>query len=166
MQETLHTLGIDWDKLIAQTVSFGVLLWVLWRFAYKPVLDILEKRRVKIEESLANAEKIKQEKARTELEKREVLLKANEQAVQILAEAQKTASAQSEKKIQETIAQAEAMIKKAEAAIDLERDKMMLELKREIARLVVETSAKVTGKILTQDDHNRLNQETLKHLAA
>lgn len=164
--EIIHTLGIDWDKLIAQTISFSVFLWVLWRFAYKPVLDILEKRRAKIEESLANAEKIKKDMERTELEKREIILKANEQAVQIVGEAQKAAAAQSEKKIQEAISQAETMIKKAEAAIDLERDKMMTELKKEVAHLVVETTAKVAGKVLTKEDHSRLNEETIKHLAA
>lgn len=166
MQETLNTLGIDWNKLIAQMVSFGVLLFVLWRFAYGPVLDILEKRRAKIEESLANAEKIKRDLAQADMEKREILLKANEQAVNILAEAQKSAAAQSEKKIQESIAQAEGIIKKAETAMVVERDKMMSELKKEIARLVVDTTAKVTGKILTQEDHNRLNQETVKYLSS
>lgn len=166
MHETLEALGIDWNKLIAQIICFSVLLFVLWRFAYKPVLDILEKRRSKIEESLKNAEKIKNDLARTELERREMLLKANEQALQIIAEAQKTSAAQAEKKLQETTARAEALIKKAEDNIALDREKMMAELKEEIVRLVVEASARATGRILTTEDQNRLNQEALKQLLA
>lgn len=166
MQETFDTLGLDWDKLIAQIISFGVLLWVLWRFAYKPVLDILDKRREKIEESVKNAEKIKLDMERTELDRKKVMLDANEQANNIIAEATKAASAQSEQKIQQAVAQAEEMIKKAGEATALEREKMMSELKQEVARLVVETSAKVTGKILTDEDQERLNKETVQHLAA
>ena len=66
LAEVCQGLGIDWNKLIAQMISFGILLYVLWRFAYKPVLDILEKRRDKVEESLKNAEKIKHEVERIE----------------------------------------------------------------------------------------------------
>jgi F-type H+-transporting ATPase subunit b len=166
MEETLQTLGIDWDKLIAQTISFGILLWVLWRFAYKPVLDILEQRRAKIEESLKNAEKIKKDLAKTEEEKQNILSKANEDATRMITEAQKIANEQSEKKIQEAVQQAEALIKKAEDAMSNERDKMMSELKQEVARLVVETTSKVAGKVLTKEDQERLNKEAVQHLAA
>ena len=61
MGEILSNLGISWPKLIAQTVNFGIVLFVLWKFAYKPILDLLEQRRKKIEESVTNADKIKAE---------------------------------------------------------------------------------------------------------
>ena len=66
MDQTLHSLGIYWPKLLAQTINFGIVLFVLWRFAYRPVLTMLEQRRQKIAESITNAEKIKAELARTE----------------------------------------------------------------------------------------------------
>ena len=59
MGDTLQTLGISWPKLIALTVNFGIVLFVLWRWAYRPVLEVLEQRHQKIVESIANADKIK-----------------------------------------------------------------------------------------------------------
>jgi F-type H+-transporting ATPase subunit b len=71
-----------------------------------------------------------------------------------------------ERKLQEAVAQAEAMLKKAQEAIALERQQMMAELKREIGRLVIETTSKVSGKVLSTEDQRRLNEETLRELAA
>ncbi len=65
-----ETLGIQWPKLIAQFVNFAIVLFVLWRFAYKPVFQLLEARRQKIADGIANAEKIKAELAATEVERR------------------------------------------------------------------------------------------------
>lgn len=164
--ETLHVLGIYWDKLIAQAICFLVVLLVLQRYAYKPMLDMMEKRRTKIAESLANAERIKQELANAEIEHKKILAEAHDKAVLTLAEAHKTAAAFSEKKMQEAVVLTEEIIKKAEASMALEREKMMSEVKREVARLVVETAGKVTGKVLTEEDQNRLNAESIRHLAA
>lgn len=166
MEETLQTLGIYWNKLIAQLICFGVLLFVLQRFAYKPVLQILEERRRRIAKGLADAEKAKSDLAEAEARKIQILTEANQKADQLLAETQKIIAAQTEVKIQQAIAQAEAIMQKAHESITLERDKMLSDVRQEIARLVVEVSGKVTGKILTPEDQQRLNRETLEHLSA
>ena len=64
--ELLQTLGIQWTKLIPQLFNFGIVLWVLWKFAYKPVFTMLDARQKKIAEGIANADKIKVELAQTE----------------------------------------------------------------------------------------------------
>ena len=66
----MSELGIQWKILLAQTISFSVVFFVLWRFAYKPVFNMLEARRQKIAEGLTNAEKIKAELAQTEAERK------------------------------------------------------------------------------------------------
>ena len=68
----MDALGIQWQSLLAQTISFSVVLLVLWKFAYGPIFKMLNERREKIAESLANAEKIKGDVARTEAERQKI----------------------------------------------------------------------------------------------
>src|SRR3954452_7630683 len=78
--DTAKQFGVDWPHLISQIISFCIVAFLLQRFAYKPVVDMLEQRRTRIAEVLANAEKIKAELARTEVQRQEVLSQANAQA--------------------------------------------------------------------------------------
>ena len=162
----LETLGIQWPKLIAQFVNFAIVLFVLWRFAYKPVFQLLEARRQKIADGIANAEKIKAELAATEVERKRVLAEAGEQASKLIDEARNAAIRVSEIETQKAITAAEQIIIKAREAAAQDHARMLAELKREVGRLVVQTTATVTGKILTADDQKRLAQETDKQLAA
>src|SRR2546425_6466009 len=166
MGQTLHDLGIYWPKLIAQTVNFGIVLFILWKFAYRPVLAMLEQRRQKIAEGITNAEKIKAELAKTEAARQEVLAQANAQANKFIEEARAAAARVQEQETQKAIAAAEQIIAKAREAAAADHARMMAELKREIGRLVVETTARVTGKILTVEDQQRLAEETNRQLAA
>jgi F-type H+-transporting ATPase subunit b len=162
----LETLGIQWPKLIAQLVNFSIVLFVLWRFAYKPVFKLLEARRQKIADGIANAEKIQAELTATETERKRVLAEAGEEANKLIEEARAAATRVSEVETQKAIAAAEQIIAKAREAAAQDHAKMLAELKREVGRLVVQTTATVTGKILTADDQRRLATETEKQLAA
>ena len=162
----LQDLGVDGPKLIAQLINFAIVLFVLWRFAYKPVFEMLETRRKTIAESMDNAEKIKTELTETQAERDKVLAEANQKAQEMIADAKEAAKQVGEAEGQKAVKQAEEIIRKARAATEADRDSMMAELKAEIGRLVVDTTAKVSGKVLTSDDHQRLIDETNKELAA
>jgi len=166
MGETLQSLGIYWPKLIAQAINFAIVLFILWKFAYRPVLAMLEQRRQKIAESITNAENIKAELARTEAARLEVLQKANAQAVKLIEEARAAAARVQEQETQKAIGAAEQIIAKAREAAAQDHARMLAELKREVGRLVVQTTATVTGKILTPEDQRRLAEETAKQVAA
>jgi F-type H+-transporting ATPase subunit b len=115
---------------------------------------------------LANAEKIKTELARTEAARQEVLNNANAQANKLIEEARAAAARVQEQETQKAIAQATDIVTKAKQAAEAEHARMLADLKREVGRLVVDTTTKVTGKILTVDDQKRLAEETNKQLAA
>jgi len=166
MGETLNSLGIHWPKLIAQTVNFGIVLFVLWKFAYRPVLAMLEMRREKIAESMVNAEKIKAELAETQAARQEVMLQANAQANKLIEETRAAAARVAEQETRKAVAAAEQIIAKAREATVQDHARMLAELKREVGGLVVKTTATVTGKILTPADHQRLAEETARQLAA
>src|SRR5438876_95700 len=151
--------------LAAMGVGIAIVAFLLRRFAYKPILAVLEERRRKIEEGQLNAEKIRKELAEAEKRYQEIVAKANADAQKMIDEARESAAHLSERKQQEAIAAAEQIIAKAREASAIEHERTMEALKRELGRLVVDTTAKVTGKVLTAEDQQRLQEETARQLA-
>jgi F-type H+-transporting ATPase subunit b len=166
VKQIADMFGVDKTHLISQIISFGIVCVLLYFFAYKRVLAMLEERRQRIAEGLANAEKIKAELARTETQRLEVLAQANTQATKLIEEARAAAARVQELETQKAIAAAEQIIAKAREAAAADHARMLTELKREVGRLVVQTTATVTGKILTPEDQRRLAEETAKQVSA
>jgi len=164
-RDLAETFGWNWQLFLSQVVSFTIVALLLRRFAYKPILGILEERRRRIEEGLLNAEKIKQELAEAEKRYAEILAKANAQAQKMIDEARESSAHLSERKQQEAVTAAEQIMAKAREAAELERERTMAQLKHELGRLVVETTAKVTGKVLTPEDQKRLQEEAARQVA-
>src|SRR5437763_13364539 len=164
-KETAATFGWNPWLFLSQVISFTIVALLLRRFAYKPILGILEERRRRIEEGLLNADKIKQELVEAEKRYAEILAKANAQAQKMIDEARESSAHLTERKQQEAIAAAEQIITKARETSAIEHERTMESLKRELGRLVVDTTAKVTGKVLTSEDQQRLQEETLRQLA-
>jgi F-type H+-transporting ATPase subunit b len=165
-RETAETFGFDWKIFFSQVISFIIVALVLRRFAYKPILGILEERRQRIAEGLLNAEKIKQQLAEAEQRHSEILSKANAQAQKMIDDARESAGHVAERKQQEAVVAAEQIIAKAREATAIEHEKTMTDLKRELGRLVVDTTAKVTGKVLTSEDQKRLQEEASRQIAS
>jgi F-type H+-transporting ATPase subunit b len=166
VRDTAETFGWNPWLFLSQVISFVIVAFLLRRFAYKPILAVLEERRRKIEEGQLNAEKIKKELAEAEKRYQEILAKANADAQKMIDEARKSSAHLAERKEQEAIMAAEQILAKAREASILEHERTMAELKREIGRLVVDTTAKVTGKVLTSEDQRHLQEEAARYLAA
>jgi len=164
--EVARTFGVDWQHLIAQIISFSIVCFFLYKFAYKRVLTMLEERRQRIAEGLANAEKIKAELMRAEAQRQEILAQANNQANKLIEEARAAAARVQEQETQKAIVAAEQIIVKAREAAAQDHARMLTELKREVGRLVVQTTARVTSKVLTPEDQRRIAEETTSQVAA
>ena len=165
-QQIFDTFGVNWPLFISQCIAFLIVAFLLKRFAYQPVLEMLEQRRQKIAEGMENADKIKAELAETQAERDKVMAEANAKAEKLIADAKEAAKQVGEVEGQRAVRQAEEIIRKAREATEADRERMMAELKAEIGRLVVDTTAKVSGKVLTAEDQQRLIDETNKELAA
>ena len=159
------TFGVDWPHLLAQIVSFSVVCGVLWVLAYKPILKMLEARREQIATGLANAEKIKAELARIEIERRAILAKADGEGRQLIEDARAASARLQADETRKAVAMAEQIVARAREAAERERAQMLTEVKREVGRLVVLATTSVTGRILTAEDHRRLAEETASRLA-
>ncbi|MCS1409652.1 MAG: ATP synthase subunit b [Verrucomicrobia subdivision 3 bacterium] len=158
--------GVTLPLFISQLIAFVVVAILLKRFAYQPILMMLEKRRQRIAESMTNAYKIKQELASTEAARKEVLEKANVQANKLIEQARAAAAQVQERESRKAIAQAEQIIRQAREAAAADHAKMLVDLKQEIGGLVVKTTTQVIGKALTPEDQKRLVEEANRELAS
>ena len=157
----MEALGVLWGNLIWQCLAFLVLVGLLWRFAYKPVIGMLDERANRIRESMEQAEQIKADNAA-----------AAQRAEQIIGEAQaqtRTMLTQAHQMSQRTIAAAQAeareqrekLLADAHKQIEVDTQRAKAELRREVARLAVLAAGKVVGKSLDTPDHYRLVDEAL-----
>ncbi len=166
VEQIARTFGVDWPHFLAQIVSFAIVCALLYLFAYKRVLAMLEERRQQIAQGLANAEQIKAELLRTEAQRQEVLAQANAQATGLIEEARAAAARLQRDESQKAIATAEQIVARAREAAAQDHERMLAELKSELGRLVVQTTAAVAGKVLTPEDQRRLAEETARRLSA
>jgi F-type H+-transporting ATPase subunit b len=166
LAEVARTFGVDWPHLAAQTVSFGIVCAVLYVLAYKPILKMLDARRQQIAAGLANAAKIEAELARIAAERHDILARAGGEGKLLIEEARAAAARVRAAEALKATQEAEQILERAREAAARDHARMLAELKREVGRLVVQTTASVTGKVLTPDDHRRLAEETAKQLAS
>jgi F-type H+-transporting ATPase subunit b len=160
-----RTFGVDWTHLGAQVVSFGIVCAVLYRLAYKPILAMLDARRQQIASGLANAAKIKAELARIEVERTAILTRAGDEGRRLVEDARAAAARVLAGEAVKATATAEQIIVRAREAAARDHARMLAEVKHEVGRLVIQTTASVTGKILTAEDHRRLAEETAQRFA-
>src|SRR6202030_2520936 len=120
LKDTADTFGWNWELFLSQVISFSIVAFLLRRFAYKPILAVLEERRRRIEEGLINADKIKKELAEAEKRYAEILAKANADAQKMIDEARERSAHVAERKQQEAVAAAEQIIAKAREASAIE----------------------------------------------
>ena len=164
IEEIARTFGVDWPHLVAQIVSFGIVCAVLYLLAYKPILQILEARRQQIADGLANAEKIKAELARTEAERRDVLTKADaKRQAADRGGPRRGGARRAEETGRRSPPPSRSLAGRARPPSATARA-CSPSSRREVGRLVVQTTATVTGKVLTPDDHRRLAEETARQL--
>lgn len=166
IKQVLDSFGVNWPAFLASLANFIILLIILQRFAYRPLLQVLDERRRRVAESLQQAEQIKAELAKTQAARDAVLAEGRQVAQRMIDEARQAAERLRDAKLAEATAAAQDLLRKAEQAGRQEHDRLMAELRREMVGLVVATTTRVTGKILTADDQRRLESETLKELAA
>ena len=160
------TFGVDWPHLMAQTISFGIVCVLLYWLAYRPILQMLAARRQQIADGLANAEKIRAELAKTEALRQDVLGAAHHEAAALVRDARVAAARIEAQAVQTASAAADDILVRAREAAERGHVRMLDEVRHEVGRLVLQTAAAVTGKVLTADDQRRLAEETARQLAA
>ena len=161
----VEQFGFDSYKLIAQALTFVAVWFILKWKAYGPILEMLEKRKQRIAEGEENLKKIAEDLKDAEAKKAEIIYEANAKAEKMISEARESAEAVAEKKREEAGKEAASIVAKAHEAGALEQEQLRAELKRDVGRLIIDTTTKVTGKVLTDDDQKKINEETASQVS-
>ena len=164
--ELANNFGVDLRILLFQILNFGIVAFLLYRFAFNPILATIEERKTEIANGLNFAEDAKAKFADSEKQHAATLQKAQQEAQAISATARENAKSFQDQQTQETSAKVEDMISKAKEAIELERKKMLTEVRDEVTRLVVETTSKVLSKELSEADKSLYNKTAAEELSS
>lgn len=161
----LNDFHIEGPMFFAQMFNFLVVAYFLYRFAFRPIMDVIEQRQKEIGDGLQYAEEMKHKLAETEKKYAETLKKGSQEAQKTIDEARVHAQELMEKHTQESTRKAEDILINARNAAVLERDKVMQEAHQELKVLVVETTSKVLGRELSADERTRYSEAAAKELA-
>ncbi len=154
---------VPWT-LIAQILNLFLQAFLIKKFLFKPIREILEKRKAMADAQISDAEKAKEEALTMKAEYEQNMAQAREKANDILANAQKTASAQSEEILQEANLQAKAIKAKAESDIAQERKKAVNDIKNEIGSMAMDIAGKVIEREISEEDHRKLIDEYIQNV--
>ena len=166
ISKIIGDFGIDWHLILAQAVNFSVVAFILWKFAFKPVIATLEERQQKIASGLKYADEMKAKLEATQQESAAILKQASVDASRFVEEARKSAKDYLDKQTQETSVKVNDMLVKAREAVELEHKKMLADAHSEIARLVVVTTERVLAKKLSDADRAGYNDSAAKELSS
>jgi F-type H+-transporting ATPase subunit b len=158
----MEGLGINLATLLAQIVNFIILLVILRLFAYKPFINMMEQRSNRIKESLAEAEKVKAEAAKAEDDFKKRLETASKEGQEVIARAVRTGEEARQRAQQEAKVEAQALVERARAEIQRERDEAIGELRGEFADLTITAAEKVIEKSLDKKAHQQIIDKVLE----
>lgn len=161
--EKLAELGINIPSFIAQVVNFGLLLGLLYLFAYKPILAKLDERSARIKESMERTDQVKEQAQRAEEEFKKKIGEASQQGQLVIERAVKTGDEIRQKAIEEAKAEAEAMLSRARTEIRQERDEVVDQLRKEFAELTILAAGKVIDQSLDKKAHQALIDSVLEN---
>ena len=158
----MDALGINLPGLIAQIINFTLLLGILYLVLYKPILRMLDQRSQRIQESLDTADRVQQESVQAGEEVKKQIDAAREEGRNIVGQATQVAERVRDDARTQARTEAEAILKRAQAEIQRERDQAIEELRLQFAELTIAAAERVINASLDSNDHRRLIEEVLQ----
>lgn len=160
----MEALGIDLGAFVFYLVNFGILLFLLQVFLFRPVLNALNTRETRIRESLENAEQVKQQLARAQQDYEARLNEARQEAARIINQANERAQVSAQEIVAQARNEAERIQVEARQQAQQERDQLLRGLQAQLSNLVVQTASTVVGQELKGNGHDRLIQQAIADL--
>lgn len=161
--ELLNALGINWTILLAQFFNFAILVFVLWKFAYTPILNFLEERRKKIEDGIKNSELAVSKLAEIAEKEKEVIIEAKKEALAIINEAKDNAEKKGHEIIKKAQEEASIVIVKEKEKFNQEKNEAFKEMKNSLSELVVLAVEKVIDEKMTSDKDKEIIKKALSN---
>lgn len=157
-------IKVEPGLMIWTLVCFGITLFVLWKYAFGPIQKMIDARRLRILESIEEADRAREEARLLLAEHKSLIAQARTEAEGILAEARKVSDAQRERVREETDLDRVRRLEETKRQIEAETARALEQIRNEVAELTLAATAKVTGKILDSADHRRLIDDAISEL--
>jgi F-type H+-transporting ATPase subunit b len=157
------SINIFW--VIVAALNFIVFLALIWRFGFDPIASILAQRKTRIEQGLADAEQAHRDLAASAAERDQMLAQARREVGELIARAQKAAEDLRAADIAATRAELERLQAKATADIAAEHDRLLADLRSQVADLALAAAGKVVGESMTDARQRRLVEEFIRERA-
>lgn len=162
----MEALGVNLPKLLYQLINFAIMAYILYRLLYKPVFTMLKARAERIEQSLKDADQVKEQLSNAKRDYDAEIAKARQEAAQILSQAQERLKNQEQEIVARANAEAGRIVAEARQKANQERDQLLVEAKDQIADLVRLAAERVLQAELAQSGHDRLIEESLSQLGS
>lgn len=160
----ITALGLDLRILLAQLVNFAILVFVLWRFAYKPVFNILEERRKRVEKGIEDSEEAGRRLSEADVHKKQVIAEARQEANGIIEEAKKKAEIRYQEIIAKSRSDIQTIIEDEKAKIAVERSNAMRDIKAEATEMISLALSKILEEKLDEKKDAELIARAVKKL--
>lgn len=164
MDQLIQTFHIDVKLLIAQIVNFLIVLFVLYKFAYGPILKTLNDRTKKIEKGINDADEARKKLEEVSISEKEILTNAKKEAQEIIKKGEEAAGKNASEIVAEAKNQTEKMLSQAKIQIEEEKKKILQEVKGEIAGLIVAATEKIITEKLDPEKDKALIERTVSDL--
>lgn len=164
MNEIIHALGIQWSSLLAQAINFSILVFILAKFVYKPVLAVIDKRRAEIAESMEKAKEIDRQKEIIDQQRAAILRKADDEAGELLARAKVDAEALHAEIERTAKVQAAQIVTKGMQQLDNERAHMVKEIQDKLAHAIVKSAENILRREFSKKDQEEFEEVLKKNL--
>ncbi len=162
MNEIIETFHVDYKMLIAQMVNFAIILGVLYKFAYGPMVKHMDQRSKLIEKGLDDAKKAGEKLAAAAKEREDTILQAKKEARQVIEDAQAQAEKSKEEIVDRARIESEKVVEQAREQIKNEKEKMLIEIKKEIGILVVAATTKIVEEEVNEEKSAKLIAKTIQ----
>ncbi|MBM3131618.1 MAG: F0F1 ATP synthase subunit B [Chloroflexi bacterium] len=158
----VDSLGISWQGLVVQLINVGLLFFLLAKFAYKPIMRMLDERANKIKEGLDKAEQAEKRAGQIDVEAKKALEEARKEGQKLIAQASEMGAKLREEAKEQAKKEAEALIERARAEIQLERDHAIGQLRKEFADITILAAERVINQELDREKHRKVIDEVLR----
>lgn len=164
MDSLISTFHIDWKLMVAQAVNFAIVIFVLYRFALKPLKKLMDERASTIAGGLENAEKQKALLLAQKEEYEKTLAQARAEASDIMKDMKKEAELKRAELLEAAQGEAQALFLANKKQMEVEKEKIIKDAKAEIATMVVNATEKVLGETVNAKVESKLVEESIKQL--
>lgn len=160
----LGTFGIRGDLFAAQLINFLIVLVVLWRFVYKPILAILDKREAAIAKSMSDVEEISARMKASEAERNAMLAAVLKESQVIMENAAQETEARKREMLEAAKHEVEQVITKGKQQLVAEREEHLMALRKDIIDIAVRAAAKIVTEGLTEKKSQSLAEEVVRKM--